>query len=135
MKFSEVQLVCEHCGKDALVNPEKINILFFKSKDESTTIQKIYISCKGICDDIISKENSQYYPGWQDLGDFTNPALYLKRTMAIINNCKNKGADWISDEAFSVLKDILLIMAEYVFRELSEDEIEKFESLSAIESY
>lgn len=129
MFTSTKKLACEHCNKAVAKVPETFNILFFRQSAELIT--KICVCCKGACTEAVEKNNADFQIGWQDLSNFTNPALYLQHVMTLISGLKGTKIRCYSEEALDFFKEVLLTMSSYVFRKLTDSEKEKvkFENL------
>jgi hypothetical protein len=123
------KLLCDNCGKNALDNPEMFNILFIRQSAER--VEKICVCCKGECNEAIVEANQGHHVGWQDLSNFTNPALYLQHVMTLIAGSKGVRIRNYSDDALEYFTEVLFNMSSFVFRELTLEEKEgfKFENL------
>ena len=79
--------------------------------------------CKGECDKMVSGNVKQGgISVWIDISDFTNPYLYLKHVMAVLNGMY-AGEGFENEQAFEDYKKFLIDMYPYITRELSEEEV------------
>lgn len=116
-------VICAHCGENLLEKPE-MSIVVFVQDLAADRILDIYTCCKGECDHTLRKERvcKNSSDGWKELTEFTNPLLFLKHILAVMNNMH--GELKINDEAFENYKQLILSMAPYVMRETKEKELE-----------
>ncbi|QNU66723.1 hypothetical protein EHE19_018080 [Ruminiclostridium herbifermentans] len=116
-------LKCAHCGKNLFENIG-MSIVVLVQDMQNNKISDIYTCCKGNCDDILQKHRvtGSGSDGWKELSEFTNPFLFLKHVMAIMNNMHD-GIE-ISQTAFESYKEIVLATAQYVMRDLTTGEKE-----------
>ena len=123
-------LKCAHCGKN-LFEDIGMSIVVLVEDIKNNKITDIYTCCKGKCDDILQENRvaGNGSDGWKELSEFTNPFLFLKHIMAIMNNMHD-GVE-ISKTAFESYKEIVLATAQYVMRDLtpSEKESVRIESM------
>ncbi len=113
---------CSVCGKDLMEDPglSLVNII---QNIQTKKIICVKPCCKGKCDKIVSGNVKQgEVSGWKDFSDFTNPYLYLKHVMSVLNSMY-AGEGFENEQAFEDYKNFLIDMYPYVTRELSEDEI------------
>jgi hypothetical protein len=112
-------LNCEICGKNLFDNPgmSMINII---QDMETQKIVAVKPCCKGKCDSSISTQKNEI-SGWKDLSDFTNPYLYMKHIMSVMN-CMNEDEGFANQKAFEDYKDLLLKVYPYVTRNLTDKE-------------
>lgn len=117
----ETELHCAYCGKNLL---ENINLsMVIIATDNSDNIVKVIPCCKKDCDHKLTRDlPTDVSDGWEELSIFTNPYLYLKHIMAMLNNMYD-GAKFLNEEAFENYKEILLAMAPYVMRDMTDGEI------------
>lgn len=89
---------------------------------DTNKINAVHMCCKGKCDYIIQNSTGENkISAWKDLKDFTNPYLYLKHIMAVLNSM-NKGEGFENEEAFQAYKNLLIKMYPYVSRNMNEKE-------------
>lgn len=108
-------LECKNCGVDVLNNISQSIVVI---DEQDNKVKDVYACCKGKCDDELGRPS-----GWKELKDFTNPYLYLKHIMAILNNVY-EGMEF-TEEGLEGYKQVLLRTAPYVFRNLNDDEIDR----------
>jgi hypothetical protein len=114
--YSNVEeLNCKHCGIDTLQDVGNSIVVIHET---GNLVDQVFVCCKGECDDALGG-----LPGWKDLKDFTNPYLYLKHVMAVFNNIHEDGMEFTS-ESLEGYKSVLLKTAPYVFRDMSDKEID-----------
>ena len=125
-----VPLQCDHCGKDLL------DALYYEDykglvaqvtkieKDDKLHILDTYFACKGKCDKILEKVCWKKYDAvtrWEDISDLAMPNQYLRWIMVIINQLAD-GHHVYSQRAIKKEKQLLMALAQKVFREVSEKE-------------
>lgn len=133
-----VPIKCEACGKDLLESLYRENyqglVASVEKHDESTgitTIEKIYFSCKGSCDQKLEKQCWNKYEtpaGWKDLSDLVIPTDFLRWILASFNRL-HSGEYQYTDEAFKMEKQLLMALSQKVFREMTENERERVRDL------
>lgn len=116
MYSSYEPLECKHCGKDTLQNTGLSIVVI---KEINNVVEDVFVCCKGKCDDALGSVS-----GWKELNDFVNPYLYLKHIMSVFNSIQEDGLKF-TDEALDSYKQVLLRSAPYVFRDMSDKEIDK----------
>lgn len=134
-------LRCKICNKELLNQKDKgIITLWHKIQqdyEKPKHIEYIFWTCRGRCDDILSKyirsKNTKLIDGWEDIVDVMIPVIFIKWVMSIMNE-QHSGSTY-SDEAFNKLKEFLLQLFPYVSRELTPEEKEKIKLLGMIPSY
>lgn len=112
---------CVVCGKN-LIDDIDMSLVNIIQNMETHKIVKVCPCCKGSCDDKIertAKENE--ISGWKDISDFTNPFLYIKHIMSVMNSMHN-GNGFDNQAAFEDYKDLVLKMYPYVTRDMEEKE-------------
>jgi len=112
---------CCVCGKNLMgdVDASMVNII---QNTSTGKIISVCPCCKGMCDQKIEysvKENE--LSGWKDLSTFTNPYLYLKHIMSVMNSM-NCGEGFENETAFKAYKDLLIKMYPYVTRNMDSNE-------------
>lgn len=125
--FKDEGLICANCSKDLFENPELSIVVFFKNKNGDFV--DVYTCCKGECDKKLlqTRRKADYTDGWKDISEFINPVLYLKQTMAFINNLQD--GTKFTEEAFEKHKNILISCSPYVMRNPSKEEDETVANL------
>lgn len=87
-KYTSVN--CPICGKDVLASsvtkPFEANVIWAFS-DSGDTCEEVHVVCKVSCDEKMSQrlQKKNYTTGWEDVEDFCNPIIYLKKTMEYMN--------------------------------------------------
>ncbi len=112
---------CSVCGKDLMedMGMSMVNII---QNIETDKIVSVRPCCKRQCDHIISKDaKNGEISGWKDLSDFTNPYLYLKHILSVMNNMYS-GKGFENQEAFESYKNLIIDMYPYVTRNMDEEE-------------
>lgn len=119
----EKEVKCCVCGK-TLVNDIAGSMINIIQDSESQKIIAIKPCCKGKCDQAISSAlGKNETTGWKEFRTFTNPHLYLKHIMSVINNMF-EGQVFANEEAFEEYKSLVIAMYPYVTRNLSEEEVQ-----------
>ena len=98
----------------------------------------VHWSCKGICDDLVSRRvmgrhSYTLVPFWEDIPDFCIPLIYLKYVVGHLNRIR-EGESW-SDEAFEKFKTLLITVYPFVVRDVSGSEDDRITRLRSIPSY
>jgi len=114
MYSSYEELNCRHCGKDVLQDISNSIVVIHQKRN---LVTDVFPCCKGNCDDALGSLS-----GWKELKEFTNPYLYLKHLMAVLNNM-HEGMEF-TDEALEGYKEVVTKTAPYVFRNMTDDERE-----------
>ncbi len=113
---------CTVCGKDLMENPD-LSLVNIIQDVQTRKIICVKPCCKGECDKMVSGNVKQgEISGWKDISDFTNPYLYLKHVMAVLNGMY-AGEGFENEQAFEDYKKFLIDMYPYITRELSEEEV------------
>lgn len=116
-------VVCSVCGKNLLEDPDMalLNIIL----NEDNKIVHVKPCCKGDCDHKISRMvKDDESSGWKDIKDFTNPYLYMKHLMSVLNSMFD-GKGFENKEAFENYKKFVLSMYPYVTRNLTDEDKEQ----------
>jgi hypothetical protein len=128
--YKSEPLTCDVCGKNLFDNPG-MSIIVFHEDADTRAIKDIKVCCKGDCDRILkSRRPKDYIDGWREVTEFTNPYLYIKNVVAVLNNLQS-GEQKFDDEAFKKYKNIILNCYPYVCRDLDQNEMStaEFESM------
>jgi hypothetical protein len=122
-------LECHVCKRDLFTDFNAV-IAFIQSNDDF--VDDVYWACKGKCDEIKQEwaSNKNADTEWEDIRDLTNPIEFQRWQIAILNRIKRK--DGISDVAFCKIRDFILCMGQFVYREPSGDERKRFLKLDEI---
>lgn len=113
----ESELRCIRCGKNLLEDVGLSMVQIVTDKDGN--IVQFNPCCKGSCDVLQLPKGCS--DGWQELSTFTNPYLYLKYIMSILNNLYN-GHKFTNEQAFENCKNVLIALAPYVMRDICDSE-------------
>lgn len=122
---NDESLKCSCCGKGLMenVNLSMVQII----TNEDGLITNVHPCCKKACDkQLLRGLKPGEDDGWRELSEFTNPYLYLKNIMAIMNNM-SEGKVFANEQAFEDYKDILIKCYPYIARNLSNAEIQSAE--------
>ncbi|MFD2613557.1 hypothetical protein [Paenibacillus gansuensis] len=120
----EAKIECEICGKDVIQgSKDKGPGIIVIVENKQGTITDVIPCCKGTCDDKVS-QSVKGVDGWKDVTEFTNPLLFMQNSMAFINNVQQNK---FSEEAFEAYKKVLLVGYQYVLREPTDNEWEKYQ--------
>lgn len=114
-------LKCAYCKKDVL-NSEEGGLLVQIEHVETKKIDDIYVCCDGECYDMLRelRVGEMEIDKWQDIDELKNPVLFLQFVMDILDKMYN--GMQINEDVFENLKMIIIKTAQYVMREMSEDE-------------
>lgn len=107
------ELKCSVCGKDVVDKPEEI--VFFLQQEGNSVID-IVLACEESCTDLIDTDECLL------LYDLTNPYLYFNNIMVTLDLIHKRNVTF-TDAAFEKYRDLIMAMAPYVFRDMSEDEL------------
>lgn len=130
-----LELKCDYCGKNLLLNNEHGNFVLLKEKELKTDdYQKqskdMYFACSGECDKFLEKRyqaKGLYFDGWESIDDLCIPTIWLMKLMAFVNGIQ-KEQD-MSDTAFEKMKRLFITTYPYVARHLTNEEEERVETL------
>ena len=136
-----VDLKCDNCGKDlllALYDPEK-NAVIAEVKEYTVEgnvrIHDVYFACKGECDKTLERAAYEKYgevSGWKDLSDLAMPNDYLRWILATINQLSG-GRHFYLNDSLKKEKQLIMALAQKVFREVSEKERARLRDLMRYE--
>lgn len=111
---------CVYCGKNLMDDVHRSMVQLITN--EQWQITKVYPCCKGTCDkQLIKGMQKGESDGWQELSQFTNPYLYLKHIMSVMNNMY-EGTGFANKQAFEDYKKLIIECYPYVARNLSDGE-------------
>ena len=136
--FKPRAILCDHCQKNLLERLQGMIISITKKGvspfDESIhpIYKNIHFSCKGECERKLLKadsDNGLADAGWDDFGDYTNPAYYFRKLMAFINGIK-KGK--YENNCIEKMQLFFAAMFPYIAREMTDEEKERTEILLSI---
>lgn len=71
------------------------------------------------------------YTGWNDVNDLLIPTIYLQKNFAIINQLHDGDLEF-EDKGLEEYKDVLMAISQYVFRQQSEEDLERIRMLSML---
>ncbi|EKE03724.1 MAG: putative lysogenic conversion protein (Hypothetical protein) [uncultured bacterium] len=129
-----IPLNCEHCGKDLLKdNAIYSGIIVYMENYETNTIENIYVCCKGNCDRLlINKYKKTLIDKWEDLGDLSIPAFYIKNINTLLKIAK--GLDnKITEEALEQAITIFLALSQKICRKTTQKEFDRIQKLLSFE--
>lgn len=128
------ELNCCYCGKDLLIEHQG-NVVFVEDHSETQNIVRdVYWACKDECDRIVeNRYNDKWITYWEDIGDLTVPAEFLRWNIAIMNRLRNS-SDIYDDQAFENLKQFLICLSQIVLRRQNDEQRERFRELSMLHS-
>lgn len=113
---------CANCGKDLF---ESLSLSMVQiATNDNELITRVVPCCKGECDRKLKsllRENE--HDGWKDLEDFTNPYLFLKHIMSVLN-CMYEDKGFENEEAFEAYKDLIIKCYPYISKSMTEKEKE-----------
>lgn len=114
-------LKCDNCKKDVLSSEE--GGLFVKVEHiESGEIDDVYISCDSECYDTLRelRVGSSEIDKWRDIAELKNPILFLEFIIDLLDEMHNGMK--IENKEFEKIKVIILRCAQYVIRDITEEE-------------
>lgn len=127
-------LKCCVCGTD-LLSPdnEDHGIIGFAMNSKTHKCSHCYAACRGDCDYKMETffASKGIYTGWNDVNDLLIPTIYLQKNMAIINQLHDGTLEFEGD-GLEGYKSILIAISQYVFRQQSEEELERVKLLSML---
>lgn len=114
-------LKCDNCKKDVL-GSEEGGLLVLVEHEETGEVGDVYVSCDGECYDELKelRVGEAEFDRWRDLAELKNPVLYLDYMMELMDSF-HKGAR-MNDKEYEKLKTVLFRCAQYVIRDLTEEE-------------
>jgi hypothetical protein len=114
-------LKCENCKKDIL-SSEEGGLLVQVEHIESGEIDDIYISCDSECYDSLRelRLGEMEIDKWRDITELKNPVLFLEYIIDLLD-AMHRGMK-IGDKEFEKLKVVLLRCAQYIIRDITEEE-------------
>lgn len=116
-------LKCDNCKKDVLSSEE--GGLFVQVEHiENGEIDDIYISCDSECYDALKelRVGEMEIDKWRDLAELKNPILFLEYIIDLLDSMHNGMR--LQDKEFEKLKTIILRCAQYIIRDITEEEKE-----------
>lgn len=132
-------LECKVCGCDLLKkacedesNQNRGNIAFVLDPDTQKIID-VYATCAGSCDRKMQSilASKGLYTAWDSINDLLIPTLYLRRLMALINQFAHDRSEF-ELPALEKYKNILIAISQYVFRQQSDNELERAKDLAEL---
>lgn len=134
-------LTCDCCGKNILEDAKhgiyaqyKLDPCFDSEENPQITdkqVKRIYFACKGECDELLKRQSLQMGlldNGWNDVADLCIPTIWIKDVIGFINGIYRKELD-LNEESFEKLKQLYIITYQYVARNLTTKEKERFSDL------
>jgi hypothetical protein len=114
-------LKCDNCKKDVL-SSEEGGLLVQVEHIESGEIDDIYISCDSECYDSLRelRLGDMEIDKWRDIAELKNPVLFLEYVIDLLD-AMHRGMK-IEDKEFEKLKVVLLRCAQYIIRDITEEE-------------
>lgn len=125
-----IPLHCEICGKDtlqaSLVYSYGSILVCHVPRDNLDHVEHIYMVCKGECDHRLQQQIRAKggVTKWEDLGDLTNPATFLRNMIVYMNQLRG-GVLTYSDEAHEKMKEIYIASAQRTLREATDQDYER----------
>jgi hypothetical protein len=132
-----VALTCDECGKDLLEalyddNFQAVVAEVQKYEDDGQChVLDVYFACKGTCDKALEQICWQKYrtpTGWEDLTDLAKPNEYLRWVLATMNQLAD-GRHMYSQQTMKKERQLIMALAQKVFREVTEKERARFREL------
>ncbi|MCB9743402.1 MAG: restriction endonuclease [Alphaproteobacteria bacterium] len=133
-------LPCEITGTDLLRSPNYSGIIVFaemmhREYQAPRRVEGVYAVSKGQADRQLSARLGAqgFADPWVDISDLTIPTKYLGWVISILNGIHNNDVEY-STKAFDQLKSILIALAQYVMRNMSDEERERFYAVAEFEA-
>lgn len=128
-------LKCEVCQQDLLklsLQRRFGSVIIFGSRGD--TIQDIHFACKGECDRKITSRltNADMPNTWDDLEDYCNPLIFLRRITGYIAEMRNNPASY-SDRAHEKMVSLYLAVSQLTLRQASQEDRDRFSSAFQVE--
>jgi hypothetical protein len=91
---------------------------------ETGEIDDIYVTCDSECFDELReiRVGEMEIEKWRDIAELKNPVLFLQYTMELLENMHNGMK--IDKKEFEKLKVVILRCAQYVIRDITDEERE-----------
>lgn len=122
-------LRCPICSSNPIDNPKEFNVIWEVSRmdDNKEKFIHVYVVCKK-CDYCIKEliRNSNHVDQWDEFSDFFNPKLWINKLSTFIYDVYNGK---YSETALNEMHTILVSVYPYVYRELTEEEKQRYEDL------
>lgn len=131
---SYMPLKCSVCGTDLLAPTHTDHgIIGFAMRPKTNKCFSCYAACRGDCDCIMESYYTSrgIYTGWNDVNDLLIPTIYLQKNFAIINQLHDGDLEF-EDKGLEEYKDVLMAISQYVFRQQSEEDLERIRMLSML---
>ncbi|MBW7933846.1 MAG: restriction endonuclease [Gemmatimonadaceae bacterium] len=132
-------LSCAACGKDllqALYTEHYQGMIGFacdySAESGSQRIVEVYAACKGACDATLTRRfaKRKLATNWEDVSDLAIPMFYLRYLFTVMNDLRAEPHE-MTDEAFEQLKHVIFTLGQKVFRENTERERERVQTLAS----
>lgn len=139
----EIPLKCDVCGRDlleALYSQDYSALVASVTKyDDEGMVQKLdtYTACKGNCDKEMEARMKSAYgevTAWKDLSDIAMPNEFLRWIIATINQLHDPKHVY-SRRAIEKEKQLIMALAQKVFREVTPPEKERLSELFYLEDF
>lgn len=122
-------LPCEMCGKDLLKSSVKRdtlgNITFATRLGDKDTnvIESVHFVCKGACDRGLEDRLHQkgLMTGWDDISDYCNPLIFIRRTTGYMNQMRNDPASY-SKAAHDRLIEFYITVSQRTLRQTTDED-------------
>ncbi|MEJ8310112.1 restriction endonuclease [Agrobacterium larrymoorei] len=125
-------LHCEMCGKDLLkasVKGETLgNIIFATARkkdedDERPPVSSVHFVCKGECDETLEDRLHKrgIYTGWDDISDYCNPLIFLRRLTGYTNQMRNKPNSY-TEAAHEKMITFYVTLSQRTLRQTNEED-------------
>lgn len=131
-----IELKCDKCGKDlleSLYDDSQQGVYAVVSKHEhgKEFMLEAYFACKGLCDKALEQAAYAKYKeatAWKDISDLAMPNDYLRWILSTINQLAS-GNYVYEAAALRKEKQLIMALAQKVFREVSERERARLQEL------
>lgn len=122
-------LPCEMCGKDLLkssVKRDTLGNITFATRlggKDTNVIESVHFVCKGACDRDLEDKLLQkgLITGWDDISDYCNPLIFIRRTTGYMNQMRNDPASY-SKAAHDRLIEFYITVSQRTLRQTTDED-------------
>ena len=114
-------LKCDSCKKDIL-SSEEGGLLVYVEHNDTGRINDIYTTCDGECYDYLKdmRVGEMEHDNWRDVAELKNPVLFLEYIIDTMDYLQT--GEKFDEAAYEKLKTVILRSAQYVIRDITEEE-------------
>ncbi len=135
-------LHCEICGKDLLtasvIGKTKGNIILAtrRGSGDESIVESVHFVCKGACDrtleDTLHKKG--LLGGWDDISDYCNPLIFMRRITGYINQMRNAPASY-SKTANNRLIEFYITVSQRTLRQTNAEDRQALRDVMEIDEF